>query len=162
MVTVNSNHLSDKSVTEHPCCPMLAIWVIHTSAKSGCKLVTLLSDRWLLLCYVTRLVRRHSSGIFCVYLGHISCIYQPYLRHISAISQPYIRHISGISQAHLGKISGKCQIYLRSGWAEIASRLKYQPVIAGYFHLKKHNFGWLLMVKIIKWTHFRRDRIDPQ
>ena len=49
-----------------------------------------------------------------------------------------------------------------SGWAEIASRLKYQPVIAGYFHLKKHNFGRLLMVKIIKWTHFRRDRIDPQ
>ena len=49
-----------------------------------------------------------------------------------------------------------------SGWAKIASRLKYQPVIAGYFHLKKHNFGRLLMVKIIKWTHFCRDKIDPQ
>ena len=50
-----------------------------------------------------------------------------------------------------------------AGWAEIASRLKYRPVIAGYFHLKKRNFGRILMVKINKVDRsFRRDRIDPQ
>ena len=33
---------------------MLAAGVMHTGAKSGCKLVTLLSDRWLLL--VTKVI----------------------------------------------------------------------------------------------------------
>ena len=50
-----------------------------------------------------------------------------------------------------------------AGWAEKASRLKYRPVIAGYFHLKKRNFGRILMVKINKVDRsFRRDRIDPK
>ena len=31
------------------CCHLLAIWVMHTGAKSGGELVTLLSDRRLLL-----------------------------------------------------------------------------------------------------------------
>ena len=32
---------------------LLAVGVMHTDAKSGCKLVTLLPDRWLLLPYVS-------------------------------------------------------------------------------------------------------------
>ena len=39
-----------------------------------------------------------------------------------------------------------------AGWAKTTSRLKYQPVITGYFHSKKHNFVRLLMDKINKFN----------
>ena len=42
----------------------VAIWVMHTGAKSGCKLVTLFSNRWLLLPYVSCRGHKYRSQIW--------------------------------------------------------------------------------------------------
>ena len=42
------------------------------------------------------------------------------------------------------------ETHVLAGWSEVAGRLKYRPVITGYFHMKKHNFDRLLLVKIIE------------